>query len=454
MIRGIGISAHRVFITKVNQMNIPARYLFSAAVVAVLSACSSNNAAPVVSGNGYGYNNGIVNTPYGTVNTQTGAATTSSGYGYNYNNGTATTPYGTVNTQTGATTPSYNAANTQTNAVTTPYGSTNIQTNSVPTQSYTPSSNPLPTNPNPYVQNTTPYIPPVTNHAYHSSVGNYPPVNTHATHHRVESGDTVFNISKRYGISQDNLRSWNHLPDNTVKIGQVLRVKPTGNNGLGNLYAGAVAPVAVAGVVTHRVASGDTLYNIARRYNVSPSQIRVWNQLPNDTVKIGQVLRVSAAGMPAASVSAPANNPYIASNVRPAPAVQPAPVVSNTPPVATNVKNGVRWQTPLSGGRISQAFTASSHGVEISGSQGQPIMAAADGQVIYIGPLRGYKNLIVVQHTPQYLTAYSNGETLYVKDKDQVKLGQTLATLDNSGRLHFELRENGEPVNPSNYVMF
>ena len=93
--------------------------------------------------------------------------------------------------------------------------------------------------------------------------------------------------------------------------------------------------------------------------------------------------------------------------------------------------------------------------MEIIGSKNQPVVAAADGQVIYSGQgPRGYGNLVIVQHNQKYLTAYGHNEKLLVKEKDQVKRGQSLATLGNNGKLHFEIREDGTPVNPTHFVLF
>ena len=69
------------------------------------------------------------------------------------------------------------------------------------------------------------------------------------------------------------------------------------------------------------------------------------------------------------------------------------------------------------------------------------------------GP-RGYGRLVVVQHTPQLLTAYSGGETLLAKEQQRVKRGHAIATLGGSGKLHLEVRENGKPVNPGSYIPF
>ena len=83
------------------------------------------------------------------------------------------------------------------------------------------------------------------------------------------------------------------------------------------------------------------------------------------------------------------------------------------------------------------------------------MVAAADGQVIFSGNgPRGYGKLVVVQHSPNLLTAYSGSDNLIVKEQERVKRGQSLARMGSAGKLHFEVRENGTPVNPSNYIPF
>ena len=86
-------------------------------------------------------------------------------------------------------------------------------------------------------------------------------------------------------------------------------------------------------------------------------------------------------------------------------------------------------------------------------------MSAADGKVVYAGNgLRGYGNLVIVQHNSTYLTAYGHNQALLVKEGDVVKRGQTIARMGNTDtdrvKLHFEVRQDGKPVNPVNYVAF
>ena len=363
-----------------------------ATAAALLTACSAaKNSAPVVAGNGVG-----------------GSSTASP-----YTPSTATPYDGTgAGTTAGAGNP-YGA---------TPYTPT-------PSTVYTPS---------------TPSTPVASGSAYSHPAGAYPSVDVNATFHQVAPGDTLYNIAKRYGVSQDNIRAWNNMPDDTVKLGTSLRVKPTSASGAS--YGNTSSATG-----SYRVVSGDTLYSIAQRHGMTVSQLRAVNHLQDENLRVGQTLRVTGTA------------------VASTPAVQPTPVVTTTtttsvtppptPTIAASGKTashaGLTWQNPLAGASIGKAFSSSTRGVELQGSANQTVVAAADGQVIFSGNgPRGYGKLVVVQHSPNLLTAYSNGDNLIVKEQERVKRGQSLARLGSAGKLHFEVRENGTPVNPSNYIPF
>ena len=139
---------------------------------------------------------------------------------------------------------------------------------------------------------------------------------------------------------------------------------------------------------------------------------------------------------------------------------QPAP----TPPVSSVSSGGVRtaagitWQRPTAGDIIAH-YSNSNKGVDIAGTSGQAVVSAADGKVVYAGNgLRGYGNLVIVQHNSTYLTAYGHNQALLVKEGEVVKRGQTIARMGNTDtdrvKLHFEVRQDGKPVNPVNYVAF
>ena len=429
-----------------------ARLLLSLAAAAILSACSSAQqaAAPVVSGTntgGYGYNNGMVTTPYGTVNTSTTG-------NYGYNNGAVTTPYGTVGTATDTANNPYNTAPYTPVATTTPSATpyTPAATTTPTAAPYTPAASTAPT-----------YTPPAS--TGRTFVPNYSPVDKNASTHRVQAGDTVYNISKRYGISQEQLMQWNNLSGTTLSVGQTLRVKPVGSSSRIN-----AAPVTAAKTGTgsqHKVVAGDTVYNISKRYGISQEQLRQWNNLNGNNIQLGQVLRVSQSGRATSIATTAAAAPYV-------PAKQPAPVAATTintaattttattpavvatpapvvVSVRTQTKDGIVWQSPLPNGSITQEF-GTNRGMLIDG-KGANAVAVADGQVIHIGALRNYGNLLIVQHSDQYLTAYAQIASALVQNGQKVVRGQPVATLG-SNKLLFEVRSDGKAVNPTTYIPF
>jgi lipoprotein NlpD len=195
---------------------------------------------------------------------------------------------------------------------------------------------------------------------------------------------------------------------------------------------------------THIVRSGETLYSIAFRYGKSPADLARWNRLGDGSlIYPGQVLRLTGArGTSSAS-------PKPSTTSKPAP--RPLPTITAQPSPA--------WGWPTSG-RINVEFGAKpgpGTGVLINGKAGQPIVAAASGRVVYAGSgLIGYGQLIILKHNDTYLSAYGYTSSLRVKEGQDVKKGQRIATMgegpERKPRLHFEIRRNGKPVNPRQFL--
>lgn len=178
------------------------------------------------------------------------------------------------------------------------------------------------------------------------------------------------------------------------------------------------------------VKAGDNLYRIGLRFGVSVNQLKSWNSLRGDRVVVGQKLRVSRGAAARSTATAYA----------------PAPVV---PPIAL--------QMPAHG-RIVREFGGGNRRVDIAGGAGAPVLAAAAGQVVYIGTeVRGYPNLVLIRHNAALITAYSNNAGVLVGNNARVEAGQQIATMSssfqsNEGLLHFEVREHGKAVNPRDYL--
>ena len=112
---------------------------------------------------------------------------------------------------------------------------------------------------------------------------------------------------------------------------------------------------------------------------------------------------------------------------------------------------------PASGSVIAGFNEATNKGVDIAGKAGDPVVAAADGRVVYAGAgLRGYGHLVILKHNNTYLTAYAHNQKLLVKEDQNVKKGQKIAEMGNTDadrvKLHFEVRRQGKPVDPARYL--
>jgi lipoprotein NlpD len=132
----------------------------------------------------------------------------------------------------------------------------------------------------------------------------------------------------------------------------------------------------------------------------------------------------------------------------------PSPAAIAAPSAA---EDAISFQWPARGNLISGFDETKNKGLDIGGKLGDPVSAAADGRVVYAGAgLRGYGNLIILKHNNTFLTAYAHNQTLLVKEDQVIKRGQKIAEMGNSDadqvKLHFEIRRQGKPVDPSKYL--
>ncbi len=245
----------------------------------------------------------------------------------------------------------------------------------------------------------------------------------------------------------------------------------------------------------YTVSRGDTLYSIAFRYNLNYLDLAEWNGIGEPyTIYPGQRLGLTrTAGGYSATNSGlqtiPARQPgrqsprqlpptpstgsgnaanttsgNTSSRTTTRPARPAAPPASKPPVTAsaatTRNSSGIQWLWPVAGGRVNRSFVAgenSRQGLDIGGSPGQPIVAAAAGTVVYSGPgLTGYAELIIIKHNEELLSAYGHNRRRLVQEGESVNPGQQIAELGRSPRgedeLHFQIRRLGKPQNPQNYL--
>ena len=207
----------------------------------------------------------------------------------------------------------------------------------------------------------------------------------------------------------------------------------------------------------YTVQKGDTLTRIGLDNGQAWRDLARWNNLSNpDVIEVGQVLRVAPPG-------AAVENPGVV--VRPigsaaAGQATPAKPAASVPQAASSnavAAEDFSFSWPANGQVIAGFDEAKNKGIDIAGKAGDPVLAAADGQVVYAGAgLRGYGNLIIVKHNNTYLTAYAHNQKLLVKEDQKVRRGDKIAEMGSSDadrvKLHFEVRRQGKPVDPSKFL--
>jgi lipoprotein NlpD len=207
----------------------------------------------------------------------------------------------------------------------------------------------------------------------------------------------------------------------------------------------------------YTVKPGDTLIRIGMDNGQSGRDIARWNKLDNpNLIEPGQVLRV-APPAPDAPVARPANAAPTAATASMPAASSPVATAATPLPTPSAAEDAISFQWPARGNLISGFDESKNKGLDIAGKVGDPVMAAADGRVVYAGAgLRGYGNLIILKHNNTYLTAYAHNQTLLVKEDQVIKRGQKIAEMGNSDadqvKLHFEIRRQGKPVDPAKYL--
>jgi lipoprotein NlpD len=232
----------------------------------------------------------------------------------------------------------------------------------------------------------------------------------------IRPGDTLIRIGLDNGQNWRDIARWNSIdnPD-LIEVGQVLRVTP---------------PVSAASVVEGAATTGRPVPPGGRT-----------DSRPLEAGPGAAVASVPAGSAPPPTVAAVATPPV-------------APPATAASPAVLDGDDNVNWSWPAAGPVASGFDEARSKGLAITGRAGDPVLAAADGRVVYAGSgLRGYGNLVIVKHNGTYLTAYAHNQTLLVREDEVVRRGQRIAEMGSSDadrvQLHFEIRRQGKPIDPA-----
>ncbi len=237
--------------------------------------------------------------------------------------------------------------------------------------------------------------------------------------HKVQPGETLFALGRKYGVNPYRIAAYNGLPRNVqLKVGQVVRIPPAGGDWKGTAPSPAVAHAEKAKV-------GRTEAKVARSEPVPTTEIRKPARKDSARIATSDPLPKTERQVPASSGTAM-----------------------------------FRWPVR---GRIISTFGQKpngtrNEGINIAVPEGTDVRAAADGVVAYAGnELKGYGNLVLIRHAGGWVTAYAHNKTLFVKRGERVRRGQVIAKAGRTGsvktpQLHFEIRKGATAVDPLKYL--
>ena len=250
--------------------------------------------------------------------------------------------------------------------------------------------------------------------------------------HRVDVGETLYSIAWRYDVNVRELaRANSMIAPYIINPGQKLSLVL------------AKRGSAVTSVTRHAVTVGDTLFSIASKYGIAVGTLARINQLsPPYIIKLGQIITVDSR------FPGPAQPKGI--NLKGSSTIiQSQP--TKKPPVYN--KNW-QWKWPIDG-QVVETFNPDKlqKGIKIKSSDGTQVRAAAPGHVVYAGSgLRGYGRLIIIKHSDTLLSAYANNDSLLVVVGQSVSQTDVISSLGVDGTMYFEIRKDGDPVNPTSYL--
>lgn len=255
----------------------------------------------------------------------------------------------------------------------------------------------------------------------------------------VKKGDTLYRIALEHGQNYRDIVAWNNLTNaNDIKVDQILRVLPPESNS-GGAQTGSVSPsgVEVRTLSSSGPAAAANAGNAANK-TMPRGDKRAYS---DGTLAEMQKTESAAAAVAVASVAKPIEAKTVEKTVEP----------------VTGDEDGVAWMWPASGKVIATFDDGKSKGIDIAGKLGQHVVAAGSGKVMYAGSgIRGYGNLVIVKHTSSLLSAYAHNKSILVKEGESVSKGQKIAEMGNSDadavKLHFEIRQQGKPVDPSRFL--
>ena len=275
--------------------------------------------------------------------------------------------------------------------------------------------------------------------------------------YKVEKGDTLYSISRKYQITVAELRTANNLSENDViKVGQKLII-PDADIGT----AAALSSTKTAGAATsstvktteYVVAKGDTLYGIARKNGMSVADLMAINNLDSSAViKVGQKLKVSAAGAAVASSTSTSSKTVETSKTTET-VISVNEKAPDTRTYGTTITADSNTKWPVASPKITQVKGKIS-GVQLSAKTNEPVLCIHEGTVMYVGVYRGFGQVVFVQSKTGLIYAYTGLGSVKVRKGEYAISGAELGTagLDSRSQKYeitFMVFQNGQPIDPA-----
>ncbi|MFN0314164.1 MAG: peptidoglycan DD-metalloendopeptidase family protein [Burkholderiales bacterium] len=270
--------------------------------------------------------------------------------------------------------------------------------------------------------------------------------------YRIKEGDTLYSIALEYGLDYREVASWNGITDPTrISVGQILTMRnPRGTE----VHPVEPEPVVVESkpFLPGEIPPGELLPEPA------PAPLKTEpkaQKIPYSADAFARMQRgelLPKAPVPGGEVhEKPAPKP---STKAPAPAALPGAVL--TPGAEWNF-DAAKWLWPAQGDIVHGFDGSRSKGISITGKQGDPVLASAAGKVVYVGKaIPAYGPLVIVKHSNEFLSVYAHNSKILVKEGQQVAPGQKIAEMGEraagQAALHFEIRKQGQPVDPMKYL--
>lgn len=275
----------------------------------------------------------------------------------------------------------------------------------------------------------------------------------------VKKGDTLYSISRKYQITVPELRAANNLSENDVlKVGVKLVIPSADIENAAALSASKTSEtkpnVSSKSATSYIVQKGDTLYGIARKYNIKLNELLSLNNLDNSsTIKIGQKILVPAGSSSSASTVASGTGTNSTKTQVPA-KTEKNPSSAGSSGTKTNSAStavssqGVSW--PLSN-PVVKYISGKVSGVQLTGKDNESVVAVREGTVMYTGVYRGFGEVIFVQSKTGLIYSYSGLNKVSVKKGDYVVFGAEIGKTGrgNDSSIKFMVFQNGMPINPA-----